>query len=176
MLAQNLFEGIVQQVSGRMVVGGRLTAHRIDLGAERGCEILRQTLRDMYYKTVLLFGSHYGDALAAVIDKSGIADLTARIAVERRAVEDQLICRLALALDTAVARYAYLRAERIVADELAAVDRQQLLPVVDILRSGVARTLLLALQLLLESLDIHIDALLAGDKLRQVDRESERIV
>ena len=52
----------------------------------------------------------------------------------------------------------------------------QLLPVVGIDRSSVARTLLLRLQLRLEGLQIDLDPLFAGDQLRQVDRETVGIV
>ena len=70
----------------------------------------------------------------------------------------------------------YGRGERIVSYKLAALDGHDLLPVVHVLRCGVARALLLHLELLLEALEIDLYTLLAGDKLCEVDRESERIV
>ena len=55
-------------------------------------------------------------------------------------------------------------------------DGEQLHPVVGVDGGSVARTLLLGLQLLFEGGEVHADALFAGDQLREVDRETERIV
>ena len=176
MRAQHLAQRSVEQVRGRMVVGRSLPLGGIYHRREIGGGILRQFVDDMDNQTVLLVGGHHVDLFVGILDEAHVADLTARIAVEGRPVEDQLVGRPVLGRDATVARDAHRRGQRIVTDELALREREQLLPVVGSHRGGVARTLLLRLQLRLESTQVDLHVLLAGDQLRQVDRETVGII
>ena len=176
MLSEDLAQRLVHEVRGRMVVGRGLTLRGVHDGREPGRGIFGQLLDDMDNQSVFLLGGHDRDALVGVLDIADVADLTARIAVERRAVEDQLVRGLAFGGHAAVAGDPDLLGQRIVPREEALPDGEQLHPVVGIDGRSVARTLLLGLQFGFEGREVHADALLAGDQLRQVDREAERIV
>ena len=159
-----------------MVISRRLPLLGIDLGREFGRRVFRKLPDDMDNQSVLLFGGHDRDTLVGALDEADVADLTARIAVERRAVEDQLIRRLAFRRHATVTGDADLLGQRIVTRENALLDGDQLHPVVGVDGGGVARTLLLGLQLLFEGGKVHADTLFAGNQFREVDRESERVV
>ena len=176
MRAEHLAQRLVHEVRGGVVVGCGLPFFRVHPGRKFGRGVLRELVHDMDDQAVLLLGGHDRNALVGALDHTDVADLAARVAVERRAVENQLVRRLALRRDAAVACDADLLGQRVVAREDALADGEQLHPVVGVDGGGVARTLLLGLQLLLEGGEVHADALFAGDQLREVDRETERIV
>ena len=176
MRAEHLAQRLVQEVRGRVVVGRSLPLLGIDHCPEFRGGVLGQLLDDLDDLAVLLLGGHHGDALVGTLDVADVADLAARIAVEGRAVEDQLVGGASLGGHAAVAGDVHRVGERVVARENTLLERHELHPVVRIAGRGVARALLLRLQLLLEGLQVDADALFAGDQLRQVDRETERVV
>ncbi len=87
MRAQHLAQGLIQEVCGRMVIGRGLTLLTVDHGGERRRRILGQRGRDMHDESVLLLRRNHVYTLVGALDVARIADLTARIAVKRRAVE-----------------------------------------------------------------------------------------
>ena len=176
MLPEHLAQRLVHEMRGRVVVGRALPLRGVDARGELRGGVLRKLVDDMDDQSVLLLGSNDRNALVGALDHADVTDLTARIAVERRAVEDQLVEALALRRHAAVAGDVHLLGQRVVAREEALLDGYELYPVVGVDGRGVARTLLLGLQLLLESRQVDTHALFAGDELREVDRESERIV
>ena len=127
-------------------------------------------------KTVLLLGSDNLNLLVSICDIADITNLTTRVTIEWGVVEYKLIRGVVLALYTTIASDADICLKVVVADKLALLDRDNLLPVVDILLCSITRTLLLHLQLLLKLLDIDLNALLLSDKLRKVDGEAVGIV
>ena len=136
--AEHLAQRRIEQVRGRVVVGRSLTLDGIYNGRELRSRIFRQFGRYVYYKSVLLLRGDDIYLLGGTLDISRVTDLAARVAVEGRMVEYELICGLALRRDAAVTGYVYGRGERIVSYKLAALDGHDLLPVVHILRCGVA--------------------------------------
>ena len=127
-------------------------------------------------KTVLLLGSDNLNLLVSICDIADITNLTTRVTIEWGVVEYKLIRGVVLALYTTIASDADICLKVVVADKLALLDRDNLLPVVDILLCSITRTLLLHLQLLLKLLDIDLNALLLSDKLRKVDGEAVGII
>ena len=176
MRSQYLAERCVEKVRGRVVIGCGLTFYGVYHGCEFGRRILRQVCCDVYDKAVLLFSRYDLHPFVGILDISCIAYLAARITVEWRVVEYELVCGLAFRGDAAVTGDAYVSRQGVVSYEFAALDGQQLLPVVDILSGGVTRALLLHLEFLLKTFEVDLDALLSGDEFRKVDRESERVV
>ena len=174
--SQHLAQRLVHEVRRGVVVGRGLAFGSVHDGRELGRRVFGKLLDDMDNQAVLLFGSHDGDALVGILDIADVADLAARVAVERRAVEDQLVGGLAFGGHAAVTGDLHPLGQRVVAREDALPNGEQLHPVVGIDGRGVARTLLLCLQLGFKGCEVNADALFAGDELRQVDREPERIV
>ena len=86
--SQHLAQRLVHEVRRGMVVGRGLAFGSVHDGRELGRRVFGKLLDDMDNQSVFLFGSHDGDALVGILDIADVTDLTARVAVERRAVED----------------------------------------------------------------------------------------
>lgn len=122
---EHLAQRFMHQMGRRMVVGSRLTFLRIHDGHEGRLGIFGQLGNDMDNQAVLLLGSHDRDPFVGGFDIADIADLTAGIAVERSAVEHQLVGNASFGGHTAVAGDLHLGAQRVVTDELALLDMDQ---------------------------------------------------
>ena len=128
-------------------------------------------------QAVLLLGSDNLNLLVCRLNITRIAYLTSRISVERSLVEYHLVRNLILRLHLAHTSDTDICLQSVVAHELLVLGiGDKFPPIVNILCCGIARTLFLRLQLLLELLQIDLYALLLGNKFGQVDWKSVCIV
>ena len=127
-------------------------------------------------QVVLLLGIGDRNLLFVALDVPAVAGLPARITVERRLVENQLIVSLVLGGNATITRNPHVAFEHIVTDEATLGDRKQFDPIVGIDRRRVARTLFLFLQFGREFLAVYRHAVFLSDQFGQVDRESVSIV
>src|SRR6185436_5882001 len=119
-------------------------------------------------------------------EPAAVADLAARLAVERRAVEDHpaLFAGVEPAGELAVLQHRQhprvLEDERLVADEagLALLQEAEVHGIAGdgAHLAGLPRALLLALQLPLEAVAVHGEALLPGQLLGEVHGQAVRVV
>src|SRR5690606_10803054 len=127
------------------------------------------------------------DRLAADGERAGVAHLAARLAVERRPVQDDLVAGFLARADRARLEEARaLDGERVVADELDGPAFVGLrlgggvpgvhLALIHLEGAGRAGAVLLLLHQLVEAGHVHGQALLAGHQRGEVGREAVRIV
>ena len=126
---------------------------------------------------VLLDGIGYGNLLAALGNYgSGISDLASHLSVERSAVEDELNHLLVLLLYYSLLQeLCILDFSAVIAQELT-LARTVLHPVAEFVGGGIARPLLLLLQLGLEAFEVHCISIFCGNEFGQVDREAEGVI
>ena len=118
MIAEHLFQGIVEQV-GSGVVGGRGVALvGIHTGHKLGRGILRQLLHDMYRLVVLALRVDDVDGLGLIADDAAVTDLSTHLTIERGIIEHELIELVLLLRHLAVAQDMTLIFGIVVTDEL----------------------------------------------------------
>ena len=87
MVAEHLLQSIIEQV-GRGVVGGTSVAlFHIHAGRKRRVQVLRKGFYYMHTLVVLALGINDLHRLVGTFQHSGVAHLTAHLAIERCAVE-----------------------------------------------------------------------------------------
>ena len=175
MLAQDLAQGLVEQVRSRVVAFTLDALFPIDFGGKDSGHVGRQLLNDVDRKVVLALRVEDGNLLIAIDQPTRIADLSTHLGVERSFVEHQLVKRFVLLLHLAVAQNFGIAIKEIVADEFRLAFFQDH-PVAGFHGSSVAGTFFLFLHLHVELVDIHVHAMFAENQLGQVERETIRIV
>ena len=111
------------------------------------------------------------------LDVSGVAYLSAHLAVERSAVEHELNHLPVLLFHCPVAREPCpVNLREIVAEELYVVAVVELNPVAELVRRGVAGPVLLFLELNLKPFEVDGISLFRRDELAQVNREPEGVI
>src|SRR5262249_56251742 len=91
MMAKQLAQGLVEEVGCGMVLPDGLPARVVDLERERRAGLERALLQhaEMHAQIArLLLGVGYAQQHAVRAHGTGIADLTARLGIERRLIED----------------------------------------------------------------------------------------
>ena len=107
-VAQHLFQSIVEQVGSRMVGCTCISLVGIYTGHELGRWILRQLFDDMDTLVVLTLGVNDIDGLSFIDENTTVTDLTTHLTIKRGIVEHKLIelvlllCHLAIAQDMAL--------------------------------------------------------------------------
>ena len=176
--AEDLAQGGVHQVGGRMVGGDLEPACGVDGQGERLGAVLRQPLGDVDGQVVFLDGVEDGDLLAALgLDPARVTDLAAHFRIERGAVEDQLEEGLVLLLDdTLLQKGGTFDDGGVIAEEFDFLAAAELGPVAEFVGGGGAGTLLLLGQFGLEAVQVDGVAALGGDQFGQVDREAVGVI
>ena len=167
---------------GTGVVGlGGTTALYIHASHKLCLGIVGDALQQVNGNTVLLLGVEHADGLLVVYEHTGIAYLTAHLAIERSLVEDSLVDNTLLLLHLAVLDDAaavlcvvvsYEGAEFLAGKFLGLAND---VPVAHLHLSSVAGTSLLLLHLGIETSLVHGHAVFAADKFGQVQGETEGI-
>ena len=171
--AEDVAQGVVQQVGGRVVALDGKAAALVDFSLVGLVEVLGQLGGDMDDEVVLLLGVEDGDHVAGGVGEgSVVAYLTAALAVEGGAVEDELVELLVLGTDAAIAGDAHLGGDFVVADEGLFHFGDEFLPVVIFDGGGGAGTVLLGLKAAGEAFHVNGPTLLGGHELREVDGEA----
>ena len=171
MVAQNLLQGIVEQV-GCCVVGRRcLTGVYINASHKVGLRVLWKLLNDVDRLTILALcvGDGYGFVLA--YEHAVVAYLSAHLAIEWGVVQHKLVVGVLLLCYLAVAQDVTLVLGEVVAYKLL-LALAQYYPVGVFYGSGVACTFLLLLHLGVELVGSYAKSVLTADKLGEVQRES----
>ena len=179
MVAQNLLQGIVEQVSSGMVSGRSVTLVGINACHELGCGILWQLLYNVNALTVLTLGVDDVDGLGLVNEYTAITNLSTHLTIEWGVIEYQLVelvlflSYLAVADDMAlvfgiVVAYKGLLSSRTSLTSIASY----FYPVAVLNGSGITGTVLLLLHLNIELLLVNGKTVFTTDELGEVERES----
>ncbi len=171
MVAQYLFQRIVEQVRSGMVGGRSVTLVGIHTCHELRSGVFRQLLDDMYALVVLTLGVDNLDGLILVAEHTAVTDLSTHLAIERSGVENQLIELVLLLGYLAVAQDMTVVFGIVVAHELLFASLQ-LRPVAVLHSSGIAGALLLFLHLHVKLLLVNGEVVLTADQLSEVEGES----
>ena len=174
--AQDVPQGLVQEVGGRVVQGGFPSLVGMDPCREPGGRIGRKPVRDVQDELVFLPGRQDGQAPVGTDELTGVPNLSAAFRVEGGEVEDQLVAGLVLDLDLAPPGDADLSFEALVAHEFLDAVLLEDGPVPGLHLSGCPRAVLLSGQRGLEAGLVHLDAVLTTDEGGQVDGESVGVV
>ena len=180
-LAQNGAQSLVQQVGTGVVGLGGTTALHIDASHEFSLGIGGDALQQVNGNAVLLLGVEHADGLLVVYEHTGIAYLTAHLAIERSLVEDSLIDNALLLLHLAVLDDAAAVFCIIISNEGAEFLAGKFLvlandvPVAHLHLSSVAGTCLLLLHLGIETSLVHGHTVFAADKFSQVQGEAKGV-
>ena len=171
MVAENLLQGIVQQVGCGMIGSGSVALVGIDACHELGSGILRQLLDDMYALVVFALGIDDVDGLVLVAEYTAITNLSTHLTIEWCGVEHELVELVLLLGDLAITQDVAVVFGVVVAYELLFTSLQ-LRPVAVLDGSGITGTLLLLLHLDVELILIDGEAILATDEFREVEGET----
>ncbi len=160
MRAENLAQCPVQQVGSSMIVLYRSPPFPVNMEAEAFRAVRRNTLRNMYSQVVFLYGVRDEYLLAALRhDISGVTDLASHLAVERCALEHELVHCLVLGLDGAVSCELHaFDVSAVVSEELDIIAMGELYPVTGLYRSGVACPFLLFHKLGIEAFKVYLES------------------
>ena len=171
MVAQNLLQGIVQQVGGSMVGCRGISLVSVDAGHEFCRWVLGQLLDDVYALVVLALGVDDVDGFVLVAEHTAVAYLTTHLTIERRGVEHELVELVLLLGHLAVTQDVTVVLRIVIAYKLLFA-LNQFCPVAVLDSSGIAGTLFLFLHLHIELLLVHTEAVLTANQLSQVEGES----
>ena len=177
MLAEGFAQHLVEKVGTAVVAGDACPSGCVHHELELTCAAGRHLLGNVDGEAVLLEGVDDVDLLAVGgNDEAGVADLATHLAVERSAVEDELE-HLPVLLDYSAAPEQFCAADGgvVVAYEFA-LALEIFGPVAELVGCGVAGAVLLLLEVLVEAVQIDLEAVLGGDELRQVDREAIGVI
>ena len=179
MVAQDLFQGIVEQVGSRMVGGRGIAPVGIDARHKLSRRILGQLFDDMHALVVLTFGVDDLDGLRLIAKHTAVAYLSTHLTIEWSIVEDELIELVLFLGNLAVAQDMTVVFSEVVAHELlhsriARISRIacDLYPVAVLHSGGIAGTVFLLLHLRLELLLVDGKTVLTTDEFREVERET----
>ena len=177
-LPQDAPQRRLQQMGSRVIAPNLGPARPVDTGGELAGQVLRQRQfqHGVHNEVVFLLRINDAHPRQAAFQVARVADLPARFGVERRLVEHKVIFSFTLLGYLTVAQQAGRSAFHVVAHEHGQLgggvhDG----PVALLLLLGVARTVLLGLQLLLKAGFVHRQTLFAGDEGGQVQGEAERV-
>ena len=171
MVAQNLFQGIVEQVGCRMVSGTSLTLISIYTSHEVSLRMFGQLLDDMDALVVLTFGIDDLHGLILTDEHTLITYLTTHLAIERGVVEYQFIIGVLLLSYLTVAQDVTLIFVIVVTNELL-LTLFEIYPVAILYLCGVTSTLLLFLHLHIELLFVNGKTVFTTDQFCKVEREA----
>ena len=171
MVAQYLLQGIVEQVGSRVVGGACLALVGVYACHEVSLRILWQLLNDVYRLSVLALGVYDVHCFVLAYQHSAVANLTTHLAVEWCVVEHEFIECVLLLCHLAVAQYVAFVFSVVVAYEVL-LALAQLGPVAVFNGSGVARSCLLLLHLLVKLFLVNAESVFAADEFSEVERES----
>ena len=169
--AQHLAQGGVEQVGAGVVRLNSAAGINVDAGHELGSRVFRQLLDDVHTLVVLTLGVDHLDGIQFVHKHTAVADLTTHLTVERCVVEHEFVERVLLLRHLAIAQDVASVFGIVVAHELLFAFGQ-LYPVGVLHSGGIAGAVLLLLHLYIELVDVHRQAVLAADKLGEVERET----
>ena len=173
--AEYLTECLVEQVGTRVVGRTCSMLLLVDLGAECGSRVCREFLCYVDREIVLLLCVDDLDALLAAYKEACVAYLTSAFCIEWSLLEDNLVECLVLLLCLAVAQYCCAVLCIVIADKCT-VTLVHCYPVAVLHGSSVACACLLLEHLLVELCHVHSEAVLAQDKLCEVNGESVCVV
>ena len=170
-VAQHLFQRIVEQMRGRVVGCAGIPLLHVDASHEFGLQVFRKFAHDVNALVVLALCVENSDGLIVVHKRTLVAHLSAHFAVERRSVEHEfevetlLLCHFSVAEDMATVF------RMVVADEfLFAISDD--FPISVLHCSGVARARLLLGHFLVETLFIYGVTVFAANQLGQIERKA----
>ena len=173
--SENRTQSIVQKVGCCVVVGDFGTACSVNNDFKIAVDVLRHFLGNVDAQVVFFYCINNRYALFTVNDYALVANLTAFFGVERCAVEDNVVQSFVFLYDLAVAKYACVFAEAVVAGKFAVgfIDDY---PVVGVDLGGVAGAFLLLCHFGVEIGLIYGVSLFASDEFGKVERESVGVV
>ena len=171
MVAQHLFQGIVEKVCGSMVGSAAVALVNIYASHEVGRGVFRQLLDDVYALVVLALGVDDLDGLVFVYEHTAVAHLSTHLAIERSVVENEFVEGLLLLCHLSVSEDVALVFGIVISLELLFAFLQHL-PVSIFHCSGIACTSLLLLHLHAEASLVNGISVFAADEFSEVERES----
>ena len=171
MVAQYLFQGVVEQVGGGMVGGTHLALVGIYACHEVGSQIVWQFPNDMYALVVLTLGVDDGDGLVLAYEHTLVAYLSSHLAIEGCVVEHQLIEGALLLSYLTIAQYVTFVFGEVVAYKLL-LACTELHPVAIFYLCSVACSLFLLLHFYIKLLLVHGESVFTAYQLSQVEWES----
>ncbi len=171
MCAEHLTQGCVEQVCCRVVGGTGTALCRVHACHEVCFRMFGHLVGDVHADAVLAFGIDDVYRVVLAYQYAAVADLSAHLAIERRAVEHNLIVAALLLRHLAVAQYVTFVFAVVVAHKLRLAFAQGN-PVARLHGCGIACTLLLLLHLLVELLLVYGQTVLAAYQFGEVEREA----
>ena len=175
MCSKNLTQCLVEQVCAGVVCRTGIALFNVHLCCECCSSVGRQLLGYVYWKVVLFLCVNNLYALVSTNQKSGVANLTAALGIERCLFENYLVKNLVLLLCHTVTQNGGLVLGCVVTNKCA-LAFVYCCPVAVFNNSRVACPCLLFEHLLVELLHIYAKPVLAKNQLCKVNGEPECIV